>query len=283
MIRRSTNGLALLIGSIALSLIPKNAAATCLNADWSHGIGRPDHGAIYFGTIGTHAVRMMLHLDAATGRLDGVYGYNDQPEELTLTGNLRADGTGADLNEHDTQGRVTGHFSLNFIEHREPWEDPIQYKRSRGKFLQKCDAPLGTWWVAPGSAPLKVVLHRNGEWTPAYDGEEQLDEVAAFKLRKAMLEGNRRAFASLLKYPFYTTNERGSVTTWSNREEVIKHYDDIVPMWPDALRNAVPHVLESGPTGAIFMGGSIYLSHGKVTMMCDGRCPVVANLGRPVL
>jgi hypothetical protein len=263
---------------IVLALLAKNALAACTTSDWLHDLGRPAHGAIYVGVIGRHDVRMMLHLDSSTGHLDGVYGYSDQPDSLQLSGNLRADATGADLDERDHQGHPTGHISLSFAEHLEPWQDPVLAKR----YPARCDAPLGTWQSVSTKKSLRIDLHRDGEWIAGNEGEEQMDDIVALKLQRAILANDRVAFAALLQYPFYTTGFR-RFHGWARPEDVIKHYAQIMRIPDTVVRQAVPHILAANSTGAAFIGGGVYLAHGKVTMMCEGRCPVVASFEHPNL
>lgn len=281
MANRRVGCMAWSIAGLAFMVAPCLATAACVGADWSREVGRPEHGAIYVGSLGNRPIRMMLHLDVATGRFDGVYGYSDQLGQLSLTGVARPAGTGAELGERNEQGQITGHFSLDFVRPRQPWESTAFYEEHKRKFPSTCDSPLGTWRPPQGDKALTVVLHRNGEFDLAHDGEEKLDDLAAFKLRKAMLENNRPAFALLLQYPFHSIADRRS-KVWNTPEEVIEHYQEIVRFQPSEIRSAVPHALGAGRTGADFMNGSIYLSQGKITMICDERCPIVADYGNPV-
>ncbi|MBB6241622.1 hypothetical protein [Rhodanobacter sp. MP1X3] len=264
---------------IVFAFLAKNALAACTTSDWRHGLGRPEHGAIYFGVIGSHDVRMMLHLDPATDHLDGVYGYSDQPGLLELSGTLRADATGADLDERDSQGHPTGHISLSFAQHLEPWQDPVSAK----EYPARCDAPLGTWQSLSTNKSRRIDLHRDGEWVAGNEGEEQMDDIVALKLRRAILVNDRSAFAALLQYPFYTVGFRSGFHAWNRPEDVIKYYAEIMRIPDIFVREAVPHVLAANATGAAFMRGSVYLAHGKVTMVCEGRCPIVANFEHPAM
>ncbi len=248
--------------------IARAATAACTKADWRNELGRSEHGAIYRGTINNRAIRMMLHLDPKSGSIDGIYGYSDQPGTLLLTGTLRSNGSGADLDERDSAGKVTGHFSLEFVEHPRPGNQ---------RYTPTCDGPIGMWRPKSGGDTLKVDLGINGEWIPGNESEEALDEAAAFKLRKAILQENHKAFAALLKYPFYTVTYPESFKKFDTPEDVIKHYNEVVTIPLEDVRNSVPHVLGAGPDGAYFLQESAYLSNGKVKMICDGRCPVAAQ------
>lgn len=262
---------------IVFALFAENALATCTPEDWLHGLGRPEHGAIYVGVIGSHPVRVMLRLDPATGHLDGVYGYSGQPGLLKLTGTLRADAAGADLDEQDSRGHSTGNIRLSFAEHLEPGQDPVLAK----KYPARCDAPVGTWRSLSANESLRIGLHRDGEWVAGNENEEQMDDIVALKLQRALLAKDRSAFAALLQYPFYTVGFRSGAHAWSRPDDVIKHYAEIMRMTDIDVRKAVPHLLAADKTGAAYISGSVYLSHGKVTMMCEGRCPIVANFEHP--
>jgi GH24 family phage-related lysozyme (muramidase) len=273
------------MGCLLLTILcVPSARGACL--DWSHivGNGNSDNRLIYFGTVGDHPIQMMLHLDVVTGHFDGAYGYNDQPGMLSLSGNMQPGGVGVDLDERDAQGHVTGHFSLGFFHNRRSWEDPRTYD----KYSNKCEALTGSWRSTSGNKTQDVALLGNGEIVPAYDREREMNEITAYKLRRAMLDKNRQAFASLLSYPFYTNgfNRYGGVLhlnekTWNNPEDVMNNYDKIInydkmePFSYKEIIEAVPHALQTSVDGSQFMNGSVYLTHGKVTRICSGRCPVI--------
>lgn len=264
---------------IVFALLAKNGMAACTVSDWREELGRPEHGAIYRGVVGSHEVRMMLHLDPMTDHLDGFYGYDDQPGLLQLSGTFRADANSADLDERDSQGHPTGHISLSFAEHLEPGQDPVLAK----KYPARCDAPTGTWQSISTNKSFLIELHRDGTWIAGNEDEEQMDDLAAFKLRRAILANDKVAFAALLQYPFYTVGIPSRFHTRSDSEDVIKLYPEIMRIPHIDVRKAVPHILEAIGLGADFMDGSVYLAHGKVTMMCEGRCPVVADPEHPEL
>jgi len=261
-----------LIAILPMIPIARTSMATCTKADWRNGLGRPEHSAIYQGAINNRPIRMMLHLDPKSGSIAGVYGYGDQPGTLLLTGTLRPDGSGADLDERDTSGKVTGHFALEFIQ-QVPGYNPEMLK----KYPLTCEAPVGIWRPASTGNTLKVKLGRDGESIPGNEGEEAADEAAAFKLRNAILQKNRKLFAALLNYPFFVVSYPENFKKFATPDDVIKHYDEVMTIPLEEVRDSVPHVLGAHSGTAYYLRDSVYLSNGKVKMICDGRCPVSAQ------
>lgn len=253
---------------LLMMLCAPSAKGACL--DWSQSVGRPDHSLVYAGKLGDRPIRMMLHLYTANERFDGAYGYNNQPKMLILTGSMLPGGVGVDLDERDAQGHVTGHFSLKFFRPRPAREDPVYQK-----YPSKCDDLTGSWQSSSGNEAHDVAVHLDGETVPADDKKRELNETTAYKLREAMLSNNRKAFASLLRYPFYQNSGRWVVGVWHNPEEVIKNYDKIIPFSHNEIRDSVPHVLQTSLDTSQFMNRSVYITHGKVTRICSGACPVI--------
>ena len=255
---------------LLISLCTPDAKGACL--DWSRSVGRPDHSAVYTGMLGEHPVRIMLHLDVATGHFDGAYGYNDQPVVLILTGDMLPEGVGAELDERDPQGHLTGHFTLRFFRPRPAGEDLAAYDKED---RNTCEYLTGSWRSLSGNKKRKVALFPDGEIDPVYDEEREMNEVTAYKLRRAMLDSNRKSFASLLRYPFTKNSGRWVVGVWNNPEEVVKNYNKIIPFSKKQIKDAVPHILQTSQDTSQFMNGSVFITHGKVTLICGGRCPVL--------
>jgi len=260
---------------LLMTFFVSSARGACLN--WVQTVGNSHSRLTYVGMLGNHPIRMMLHLDVATGHFDGAYGYNDQPGMLALTGSMRSGGVEVDLDERDKQGLVTGHFSLRFFEPRAAGEDPAIYK----KYPTKCSALTGSWRSSSKNEMRDVGLHADGMTDPADDQERELNEATAYKLRQAMLNNNKHAFASLLKYPFYTNGfyRTGGALhlvnkTYRSPEEVINYYDGIIHFSYKEIRDAVPHVLDTYPGGSNFMSRSVDLTDGRVTRICAGACPI---------
>lgn len=256
-------------GFLLMLLCTQSGKAAC--RDWSRHIGRVSYSTIYQGKIGDHPARVRLHLVVVTGRFDGVYGYNDQPGVLILTGTMQPGGVGIDLVERDELGHVTGYFRLTFLHHPPPsWN-------KNGRFpSEDCEDLTGNWRSASGNETQEVTIHSVGELNPAYDEQRERNEVTAYKLREAMLNGDRKSFASLLHYPFHMdyVSQMGS-STWNTRGDVVKSYDNMIPFSRDQIRDSVPHILETVGPRSFFMNGSVYITNGKVNLICDGACPVI--------
>ena len=250
-----------------LFIIAHKANAACMN--WSTSMGRADQSLIFHGTIGGHPVRMMLHYDNATNSFDGAYGYSNQPGVLRLSGHMRRGNTGVYLTGQDGSGRITGYFHMRFMRPREPWESAADYASTMEQL--GCSFLTGTWTSPSGKKVESVSLPQDGVIDPSFDRERAVNEVVAYKLRLAMLNGDTKLFASLLNYPFYSENGMQVPTEWKTPQDVINNYDKIMTFSSDTVRNAVPHVLETA-VKTVFMNGSIFIKGGKVTRICDEAC-----------
>ncbi|WP_188795860.1 hypothetical protein [Dyella nitratireducens] len=211
-------------------------------------------------------------MDSSTGRFDGAYGYSDQPKMLSLTGGMQSRFTGVDLDERDEKDQVTGHFTLSFFHPRPDWESQENYQKEN---KDTCSFLTGSWRSSSGSKPLKVLLQEVGNTVPENDREREINEDTAYKLRKAMLDNDRSAFASLLQYPFHSESDRQKISIWKSPEDVIKNYDRIVLFSYKQIRASVPHALQTSEAGSQFMNRSIYLARGKVTRICAEACPAI--------
>jgi hypothetical protein len=238
----------------------QSVSAQCTK--WIEFAGRADLRVVFQGTVGDRPVRMMLHSNEAAGQFGGSYGYNNQLGSLELVGKMQPNDAGIRLQEHGSDGRSTGTFDLQFF----------APEQSEQQATHGCSSLTGTWTSPGEKKSLYVSLHVAGELNPANDAQRQLNEVAAFKLRKAMLEGNHATFASLLNYPFISEDRNHQLTYWENANDVIKNYSEIVKFSVNDIQSAVPHALLSSPSGSEFMGRSIDMSDGKVTRICESTC-----------
>lgn len=277
----------LLLG-LPLMLCLSSARGACLH--WAEQLGKPDESVSYGGYLGSHPIRMMLHLDVATGRFDGAYGYYDRPGVLKLVGCMRADGIGADLEELNAQGRVTGVFSLAFFwPHVYPysgsgWGNHLDfYEKHIRNQPSGCSALTGVWQTEPWDKkpPGQLVILASGPTIDPANNRARLEnEATAYKFVQALQHNDRKKVASLLHYPLHS----GFNKTWETPASVLKNYDKIMSFIKVFVTNdqvkslAVPHFLitsNSGVTG--FMNGSVYLYDGKITWICAGRCPVMSD------
>lgn len=256
-----------LLACALLFIITHKVNAACEN--WSAGMGRLDQSLIFPGSVGGHPVRMMLHYDSATNSFDGAYGYSNQPDVLRLTGYMSKGDAGLYLTEQGRSGRITGYFRLMFMRPREPWESAKSYARTMKE--SGCSFLTGTWISPSGKRIESVSFHQDGVIDPRFDKRRKVNEVVAYKLRSAMLNGDKKLFASLLDYPFYSENDMQIPTKWNTPSDVVKNYKKIVQFSNDTIRNAVPHILETA-VKTVFMNGSIFIKDGKVTRICDEAC-----------
>lgn len=254
--------------SLLLALCATSAHAACLPSRWESDLGAPDHSRIFTGTLGKQRVRMLLHVDEKTGQWDGAYGYADQPGTLALTGSMLSGepGAGMVLEEHDSSGRVTAHFSLLFFYPIPSWMTASGYKKG---FSNTCDSLIGSWQAASGGKAFYVALRGGPDVSPSAKHDMASNDATAYQLKQAMLHDDRKAFVSLLHYPFCTSY--GAIKAWFTPAEVLKHYHQIASMFePDQWTRAIPHFRYVD-----FVNGSVVFYQGKVAMMCVGQCPVV--------
>lgn len=287
----------LLLG-LPLMLCLSSARGACLH--WEERLGKPDQSLSYGGHLGDHPIRMMLHLDRATGRFDGAYGYYGQPGVLKLIGYMRADGIGADLEELDAQGQVAGYFSLAFFwPHSYPYSgsgwgsDWGFYKEHIRNQPSGCSALTGVWQPEPwdGKPPGQLVMLSSGPAIDPVSNTARLEnEATAYQFVQAFLHNDRKKVVALLHYPFHaildaTRKESGGSKTWETPVSVLRNYDDIVSSIRVFVTNdqvkalAVPHFLITDKSGVTsFMNGSVYLYGGKITWICAGKCPVMPDI-----
>lgn len=231
---------------------------------------------IYRGSVGDRAIRMALRLDPTSETLSGTYGYNNEPGVLSVSGAISADGETASLDESDSDGQKTGHFTLNFI--YPTWQEGWDRDGKRSSW--NCMFMAGTWQGQVSSRSAKVTLNRVNPLSS--DSNEELarkkNEDAAYQLQQAVLRNDPVKFASLLNYPFLTqsvVNHQTVWKEWGSPEDVIKNYKKIMVLRAEDMRNAVPHELETAFGTSAFMGTYACITDGKFVRICDGgcRCP----------
>lgn len=263
------------VQKITLSLVLLMLCTSCAEAacsNWLSLAANPEYRLIYSGKVGDHPIRMMLHLNTAKGRFDGAYGYNNQRDILALSGVMLPNSEGVDLDEHSEKGVVTGHFHLKFFHARPAWESEENYKKEN---KDSCSFLTGEWKSTVGNKTFDVTLQQGGVSAPSDDNWRIENEITAYKLRKAMLEGDRKTFASLLQYPFHSESDHQISNIWNDAEDVIKNYRSIVHFTVKQIQESVPHVLQTSGARSQFMNRSIYLEHGKVIQICAEACPVM--------
>jgi len=96
--------------------------------------------------------------------------------------------------------------------------------------------------------------------------------MTAYKLRKAMLAKDKRLFASLLSYPFFSEDGAQAEHEWKSPRSVIEHYDEIVQFAESTVEESVPHILRTSMARTYFMHSSVIISNGKVERICVSQC-----------
>lgn len=238
---------------------------------FNNGLGAPSNLRIFSGSVGEQQIRMSLHYDVATRTIEGFYGYSDQPGTLTLHGEMLPSRNGMNLVERDAQGKVTGHFSLVFTYPSGPNYDAASVKKHISDY--DCSYVKGSWHPASDNRSLQVELWSSGEQTQADQQARKLNDEAAYKVQMALLNNNKKSFASLLKYPFCTSRFGRGRTLWKSPEDVIAHYKQISRLAaPAYLHEGVPHAIDTHGKISDWMGDTMEFEDGKVKSMCDGSC-----------
>ena len=281
MLRATTRDLSR--ATLLVLLIVSSARGACLH--WDKYVDRPDESATYDGSLGEQRIRMMLHLDMATGHFEGDYGYGDQPGVRTLSGYMLPAGAGVDLEERNEHGQVSGHLSLAFFEpHVAPqvdWGDDWGfYQKHIRNSPSKCFYLTGVWQPEPweGKPGQLITLHEAGpDIDPAENKARLKNEATAYQFRQALLHDDRKRVVSLFHYPFHSfdNSRNGQVTkTWMTPKSVLHNYDQIIKL-TKYQRSAVPHILFTSAGVTDFMNRSVYLYEGKITWICAGACPTM--------
>ena len=226
---------------------------------------------IFDGSLGDRQIRMSLHYDVARNSIVGFYGYDNLPGILTIRGKMRPAGAGMDLVEQNAQGKITGYFSLKFTYPTGPNYNAASVQRHISDY--DCSYVTGTWRPVSNSHPVKVRLSSIGEQTPAEQQVRELNDEAAYKVQKAILDNDIKEFAAVLEYPFCTSRHSGGVTWWKSPDDVISHYEQIAKLAdPLLLRSAVPHAIDTLGKSSNWMMDTMEFENGKVRAMCDDAC-----------
>ena len=234
---------------------------------------------IFRGTIGDGAVRGVLRYDNEKkeffGEFSGnekshikkVYGYMDT-SKLSSPMVLSAYG--------DDQSNITGHFYLKF---RDPgfW---INDKNQKVPYGDDCSQMDGEWVSLDNNVVKKVVLGIDGEISfPPTDVAKRNEEVAS-KVREALLENNRRAFAGLLDYPFHVYLGNGGSLVLNSPKDVVRHFAEVAIFSKSGIFKSVPRYLHSYASISTLDvdSGDIVIDSGKVRRICITRHPMYCPL-----
>jgi len=274
-----TKGLALV--ALPLAFLAPSAEAACLHWGKLAPLQNPSESIVYSGTLGNSHVRMRLHLDPATGRVEGAYGYNDEPGTLKLVGYILKDHSGVNLVELNKNGKRTGFFDLSFMPPTSFHGSGDPQTEERAAFEKQwndddyaeCESLLGVWMTSsrPGTSAKAVMLQGERAIDPKERQARLQNEATAYAFMQAAILGDRKKMVSLFHYPFHS-NDR----TWDTPEDVLNHYASIEQLEPLFVRPLVPHMLFTQDGLTEFMNGSMFIYMGKITWLCDGRCPVMS-------
>jgi hypothetical protein len=251
---------------LMLCLYSISAFGEC--TDWGYALGAPTHRYIYAGSIGKQPVRMMLGYDETRNIFSGAYGYRDQPGAMIVVGRMLPGKVDVNLDEYDHSGsgKPTGYFELNFSNRRNSSSNSLISKDSG------CDYLVGTWNSFGSKTKYPVELGLTGELDPAGDKAREVNEVTALMLKNAMLKADRKAFASLLRYPFCSAGEDELTHIWDTPQSVIAHYQEIMPFTLEEVRDSSVHILQSFGSTTLYMKQSVVIQNGKVISICADSC-----------
>lgn len=274
--------------TLLLALCMPSAMAACLQWGKLGPLQNTSESLIYIGTLGNRNIRMRLHLDSATGRMDGAYGYNNEPGTLKLVGYMLKDHSGVELVELDSKGNRTGFFDLSFMppssflgsgdpatEGHEAFE-----KQWNSDEYGECESMLGVWMTSsrPGTSAKAVVLQGGIAFDPTKERSVRMqNEATAYAFMQAVIHNDRKKVVSLLQYPFHSYDQapgHQGDRTWKTPEDVLRNYAEIVQFEPKFVRNWVPHFLVTN-RGASGLGDTVVLHDGKITWICAGECPTL--------
>lgn len=276
----------LLFALLLMGWLP-SASAACLHWGAIAPLHNPKDSLIFAGTLGQRYIRMRLHLDPATGRLDGAYGYNNEPGTLTLVGYMLKDGSGVNLIELDKRGKMTGFFNLSFspptsfLGAGDPRKDDrAAFEKQWNDDYGECWALTGVWGTSsrPGTSAKAVVVQQAGTLDPKERKAQLANEATAYAFMQAFMHNDRKKVVSLLHYPLHSYDQapgRGGVRTWETPESVLNNYAEIMQFENEYLRRWVPHMLGAYDGLTDFMNGSMEIYNGKITWICAGSCPVM--------
>ena len=275
--------------ALPLALLAPSTEAACLHWGQEAPLQNPSESIVYSGTLGNRYVRMRLHLDPATGRVEGAYGYNDDPGTLKLVGYMLKDHSGVNLVELDKNGKRTGFFDLSFMPPTSFLGNGDPETEERAAFekqwntddYEDCGSLIGVWMTSsrPGTTAKAVVLNEGWALDPKDQKARLQNEATAYAFMQAVIHNDHKKVVSLLHYPFHSYDQapgREGVRTWKTPASVLKNYAEIVQLEPQFVHPLVPHMLftHNGLTG--FMNGSMSIYKGKVTWVCAGACPTMS-------
>ncbi|MBM7124225.1 hypothetical protein ACFFJT_00370 [Dyella flava] len=223
---------------------------------------------VYEGTLGNHYIRMALQYQAASGLLVGEYGYNHQPGVLQVSGTVSHDGNEVNLVETDDLGKVTGKLNLNFNVPSRPYIDRNHLQDYNCQFLS------GTWEGVGVITSESIDLSRDISLPQTDEEDRKANEKTAYAVQAALLRSDKKAFAALLNYPFFHfySARQDEKHVYSSPAEVERDYSQIASIPYVEVVRAVPHELGINQGISSFMGGYVWISHGKVIQICAGGC-----------
>jgi len=206
----------------------------------------------------TNVIR--LSLNDQPPRVSGSYFYKKWLKDIPLTGEYVGE-RGIVLREHDAQGRVTGTFSLEFVD-----KDPRQNFKDA---VLKKEVLIGTWTGPDRQAPQRVYLRMTGE-TRISDGQNRysvagaadpaLVERNAQAFYDAVLKGDRRAASRYASYPL-SYNDGGQRKQAATAEIFVQAFSRIfTKSFVARIREGIPHNMFANSRGIMLGQGEVWFN-----------------------
>ena len=209
----------------------------------------------YDGTI-DEKTRVRVSLTAAQDQVDGVYFYVTQLKDIRLYGRI-VNGKRVTLDELSPDGRVRARFEGEFAE-----RDP----RGKLKGALHCEVIVGSWDGMNGKEKLPFALYLSNRaygtlehrYLVAGAQDDNLIHEKAYRFWNAVIKGDKRTVASLIRYPI-KAQVAGRPETLRSPAEFLSEYDHIVsPQFKKAIAAAVPRNMFVRDIGVMLGDGEVW-------------------------
>lgn len=257
-----------------------SGVCACTIPAWGRMVGHNSSLVpVFRGVLGDKVVRGILRYDANKREFFGRFYGNDNSLVMNVYGYIDVSKPFSPmfLNVYGgSRGSILGRFYLKFPDEGF-W---INDKNEKVPYGDDCSSMYGTYVSSDRKVVEKVSLGIDGEVRYPQDGVALKNEEAAAKIRKSLLENDRRAVASLLDYPFHVYSADGNSSVLLSPDDVIKHFSRVAIFSRQGVSHSVPHYLQSyASTSTLDIdSGDIVIDNGKVRRICATRHPMYCPL-----
>jgi hypothetical protein len=210
----------------------------------------------YDGTIGER-YRVRVSLTATQDEVTGVYFYVTQLKDIQLKGRI-VNGKQLMLDELGADGKVSARFEGEFAE-----RDP----RGKLKGALNCEMIVGSWHGMDGKEKLPFVLYLENRtygtlehrYSVAGARDDDLIHRKAYRFWNAVIKGDKRTVASLIRYPI-KAQVAGRPKTLRSPSDLLSEYNVIFShKFQKAIASAVPRNMFVRDLGIMLGGGEVWL------------------------